>query len=116
MLAHRGNWFGYPKNILLPAQFYILLFMNMEPYYEFEISIGEDMKDILVAELSEIGFEGFVENETGFSAFILKPQFDHDAFHALLDQYRVLPDDVKQTTVEQQNWNATWEKNFEPII
>jgi ribosomal protein L11 methyltransferase len=34
-----------------------------------------------MAELGEIGFESFVENETGFSAFIPKTDWNPDALH-----------------------------------
>lgn len=72
--------------------------------------------EILMAELGEIGFDSFEETATGLLAYILK-QHDHPN---LLNQVQLIqsPDfNISHTTrtVEQQDWNAVWEREFQPI-
>ena len=73
--------------------------------------------DILIAELGYAGFESFVETETGVTAYIQKTDWnDH-----ILDEVQVLKSDEFEITytienIEQTNWNAEWEKNFNPIV
>lgn len=73
--------------------------------------------DILIAELSEIGFESFVESEIGVQAYIKSELFDADKISAL----DVLNNPLFTITfsyqeVEDQNWNALWESNFSPVV
>lgn len=84
--------------------------------YNFRISPLQPTSDILIAELGAIGFESFVENETGIQAYIQKGDWQA----AMLKEVGILsnPDfdityEVKE--IEQENWNATWEQNFKPI-
>jgi ribosomal protein L11 methyltransferase len=87
----------------------------------FKISSGsleiQTAIDILVAELGEVGFEGFTENPDGVIAYIQKSDWNA----SLLDDIQILQSeevsfsyDVKE--IEQVNWNQEWEKNFEPIV
>ena len=87
-------------------------------YLEFDFSVSprEPFSDILIAELGELGFESFVENESGVMAYILEKDWKED----LLDDLFVLQNEEvsiawTQKNIPQQNWNAEWEKNFHPI-
>ncbi|WP_406683195.1 50S ribosomal protein L11 methyltransferase [Seonamhaeicola sp. MEBiC1930] len=85
--------------------------------YEFKVSPLQPAVEILIAELGYAGFESFVENETGVTAYIQKDEW-HDA---ILDEVQILNSDEFQISftfseIEQTNWNAEWEKNFNPII
>ncbi|MDA7567718.1 50S ribosomal protein L11 methyltransferase, partial [Flavobacteriaceae bacterium] len=73
--------------------------------------------EILIAELGAVGFESFVETDTGLSAFIQKS----DWFDDILLQVRILNSPefeigYKFNEIEPTNWNKEWESNFEPII
>lgn len=87
----------------------------MEAYYEFQINCKDEFKDNIIAELAEEDFEGFEENENGFSAFIPQSLFENKVFEKILTHYNINPHSVPQNTIEQQNWNAQWEASFEPI-
>lgn len=73
-------------------------------------------RDILVAELSEIGFESFVETENGLEAYIQSNQFKLEAVKNLRiinnSEFTVA---YSTKTIEDQNWNEAWEKSFNPI-
>lgn len=73
--------------------------------------------DILVAELGEVGFESFTENEDGVVAYIQKADWNA----SLLSDIQILQSEEVEFSyevkeIEQVNWNEEWEKNFEPIV
>jgi ribosomal protein L11 methyltransferase len=88
----------------------------MESYLEFVITCTNQVKDMLIAELAEIGYEGFVENEEGFSAFIPQSLHQEATFNERLLKYALNPNTIPHNIIPQQNWNAQWEANYEPII
>ncbi len=84
--------------------------------FQFHLLPLQPTSDILVAELSEIGFESFVEHEHGLTAYCTEDDFDKSQFE---DLFIFSSDNFKITwsskLVAQQNWNAAWEKSFDPI-
>ncbi len=80
-----------------------------------EITV-ETVREILIAELGELGFESFTETDKGVTAYIQKKDWNNN----LLNDVQILnSDDVKISftieEIEQVNWNEEWENNFEPI-
>jgi ribosomal protein L11 methyltransferase len=88
----------------------------MESYLEFQITCNSDIREQLIAELAEENYEGFVENDNGFTAFVPSSKFSRDVFEQLLTKYGLDAGAVPQNTIAQQNWNAQWEASYEPII
>jgi len=87
-------------------------------YTELSITVlpKESGSDILIAELSELGFDSFVDSETGFSAYIPTNLFSIDELVALFSKYaNELKITYSKINIPQQNWNKKWESNFEPI-
>ncbi len=85
--------------------------------YDFKVSPLQPATEILIAELGYTGFESFVENDEGLTAYIQKD--DWNAF--ILDGIQILKSDEFKITyefneIEQTNWNEEWEKNFKPIV
>jgi len=84
--------------------------------YNFEVSPKEPATDMLIAQLGFVGFESFVENENGVSAYIQKQDWNsnilHDVYILNSTEFDI---SFNQNEVAQTNWNAEWEKNFEPI-
>jgi len=70
-------------------------------------------RDILVAELAERGFESFVETEDGLMAYIQEGDFSEEKLSNLEVGAEHLS--VTHQLIQDQNWNAEWEKNFDPI-
>ena len=96
---------------------------------------NQDQFEMLVAELSELGFEGFNEEEleegqndgVGLSnglglgaghckTYMLSTQFEAESIQNELDiifnQYHLT---YSKSVIKEQNWNAVWESNFDPI-
>lgn len=72
-----------------------------------------EQKNILIAQLSDAGFEGFEETENGLEAFINKKNFDKPLLEKICFKYQI---QFKEKTVEDINWNQLWESNFQPVI
>ncbi|MFA5300963.1 MAG: 50S ribosomal protein L11 methyltransferase [Lutibacter sp.] len=89
---------------------------NIYISYTFKVSPNEPGTEILIAELGEVGFESFVENEDGVEAFIQKTDWNE---HILDDIYvlnsKEFEISYEMQEIEQTNWNIEWEKNFNPI-
>jgi ribosomal protein L11 methyltransferase len=85
----------------------------------FELRPKSPWSDILTAYLAELGFESFVDTESGFQAYIQEEIFDVDALETL-DVIANPPEGLSVKfeiqTIEAQNWNATWESSFDPVI
>ena len=84
--------------------------------YNFIVSPKEPGTEILVAELGALGFESFVENDNGVTAYIQKEDWNTE----ILDEVFVLDSDEFDIEydfeeIAQTNWNEEWEKNFNPI-
>jgi ribosomal protein L11 methyltransferase len=72
--------------------------------------------EILIAELGHVGFESFVENDNGVTAYIQKQEWNSK----ILDDLYILDSNefkIKYSHYEviQTNWNKEWEENFKPI-
>tara|TARA_R110001592_G_scaffold109196_2_gene304668 strand:+ start:519 stop:1355 length:837 start_codon:yes stop_codon:yes gene_type:complete len=90
---------------------------NVYIEYRFTVEPKEPASDILIAELGEAGFESFVEEEDDVLAYIQKTDWSNN----ILDNLLILQNPRYKFTydykeIEQENWNATWEQNFQPII
>lgn len=84
--------------------------------YTFKVTPIQPASDILIAELGEVGFESFVEQDDGVLAYIQKEDWNTEILTGI-DILSHPNFDIKATfkEIEQQNWNATWESNFKPI-
>lgn len=90
--------------------------MHQYTAYYFTVEPAQPGVEILLAELSELNFESFMEEENGLTAYILTAE-DHPG---ILDHIGVLNSDeftISYTSekIAPVNWNAEWEKNFSPI-
>jgi ribosomal protein L11 methyltransferase len=75
---------------------------------------SKEQQEILIALLSDQGFEGFEEGNNYLSAFIPENQWHQQATDAI----RIGEEPLSYTTevIAPRNWNEEWEKNFEPVI
>jgi ribosomal protein L11 methyltransferase len=88
-------------------------------YISLEVNCQEDFIEIFMAELAEIGFSTFQEKEEGNGLFAYSEEnqdIEASQIEELFQQY----EDITSVTyalgtVEKENWNAEWEKNYQPI-
>lgn len=81
--------------------------------YNFQVNPPEPGSDILIAELSEIGFESFSQNEKGFEAYIQEELDNENAVKEL--EYDDFKYSYQRIVIPKTNWNEEWEKNFNPV-
>ncbi|WP_026969326.1 50S ribosomal protein L11 methyltransferase [Algoriphagus terrigena] len=85
-------------------------------YLEFKIECLEEFREILIAELAEIGFDSFLETEEGIDAYASEADFDRERFDELIAGYQeVAQITLTEAVMPKVNWNEEWEKNYDPI-
>ncbi|NMM47070.1 50S ribosomal protein L11 methyltransferase [Marinigracilibium pacificum] len=86
-------------------------------YVEISFVCNETMAEILMAELSEIGFESFIETDDGLLCYVQSEVFDKDTLDSQISRYSGV-DELKYRilNIPKKNWNEEWEKNYNPII
>lgn len=84
--------------------------------YKFQVTETEPWNEIIIANISELPFESFLENENGFDAYIPATDENETEIKEVLASLDYIEFSYSRTEIEQQNWNATWEENFTPIL
>ncbi len=87
---------------------YLEVSIRLEPF-------SEEMAEILCAELSELPYDSFLNEEPFLKAYIPREMYNVQALKAVLSGY----DCVAGFSVElmpQRNWNRSWEEEFKPIV
>jgi ribosomal protein L11 methyltransferase len=74
--------------------------------------LEQEQREIFVARLSMIGFEGFEEAGDTLHAFIPENDLNEDALQEILGAGI----ESSRKLIPPTNWNAEWEKDFEPVI
>lgn len=72
-----------------------------------------DRAELLIAALSDAGFEGFEEGEQVLNAFIPENAFDETVVSEIAVQWDAA---YSKTVIEETNWNQVWESNFPPVV
>ena len=84
--------------------------------FNIELSPRSPWGEILIAELSELGFDSFVETEEGILAYA---PADIDGEKIINDTSVAKNSEVEMNAVKKvipfQNWNAKWESDFHPV-
>ena len=88
---------------------YIKLSLNISP-----LNPG---KEILIAKLDKLKFEGFVEKSDGLECYVSSTKWKNrvlDVFYPL--EQEGIDIDWFIDTVEDKNWNSIWEQNYSPVF
>jgi ribosomal protein L11 methyltransferase len=108
--------------LLFPIRFdprpFIFKLTSMSDYIELSVVVEpkEQGSDVLIAQLSELEFESFVETDNGFLAYIPESSFDESRLNLVFSLYAdFFKISFNSKVIKQQNWNKEWESNFQPI-
>jgi len=90
-------------------------------YYEITVTFSEvfPWKEIFVSLLADLGFESFADGETDevLLAYIDENHYDAEKVQSFFEQHKSNTDfHYLIQEIEQQNWNALWESNYEPVL
>lgn len=86
---------------------YVAISISIEPN-------TEETEEILVAELADMGYEGFLSEDFGMKAFVPAKDFNESHLRIILDTYGIA--DYTKEYIVSKNWNADWELRFNPVI
>lgn len=81
-------------------------------FIEIAITCQPETAEIAVAFLAEAGFESFVEDNGQLLAYCQKTNYNPEQVESSLSELNL---HFQTREVEDQNWNQTWEENFQPI-
>jgi len=93
----------------------------MNDYQQVRLEItpcSEDATDLMAGMLADVGFESFVPDENGLTAYVRAEDYDAHTIATVINDF---PFDamvvVTNELVEGRDWNSEWEKNyFKPIV
>ena len=77
---------------------------------------AEAYRDVVIAELADLGFDTFEETEQGFRGYIPTTLYNETAILNLLANYKEETQfSFSASEIKHENWNTLWESNFHPI-
>lgn len=79
-------------------------------YIQISIEADELTQEVLISELSELSATGFEQRDTQLLAYFNEDDFKSYEVNDLLKGYT-----FQVNNIPQQNWNAVWESNFQPV-
>lgn len=86
----------------------------MSQYIQIEFQpVQKGQSDLIIAALALIGFEGFEEGDNYLKAFIPAIELNEADLNEVASRYQI---SFSKTVIEETNWNAVWESNFQPVI
>jgi ribosomal protein L11 methyltransferase len=90
---------------------YIAVHIKIEPF-------SEERAEIVEAEIADLGFDSFTVEEPFLNAYIPKEQFSEPMLKTMLSAFDGTDFRLSHTVelVREQNWNAVWESDFEPVV
>ena len=90
---------------------YIAVHIKIEPF-------SEERAEIVEAEIADLGFDSFTVEEPFLNAYIPMDQFSEPNLKTVLSAFDGADFQVSHTVelVKEQNWNAAWESDFEPVV
>ena len=72
-------------------------------------------REVMIAEMGSVGFEGFEETSSGFKAYIPKNEYREKSFKQIaVFSQDGLSIDWNTSDIAPENWNSAWEQNFTP--
>ena len=78
---------------------------------------NENLKDMFMELLGEIGFDSFMDTDDGFDAYCQEPLLNEEELNNIMQMEQFTNVKLlKKELIPDQDWNATWEASYEPVI
>ncbi|HHM20684.1 MAG TPA: 50S ribosomal protein L11 methyltransferase [Bacteroidetes bacterium] len=84
-------------------------------YYKYRIQTNPENNEVLIALMSVLPFDTFVEDEKGFEAYMPEGGEGLEVEAYLRDLQTRFAFRFERELINSQNWNEAWESNFHPI-
>lgn len=75
--------------------------------------VSKEQQEILIAQLAELGYEGFEEGLHYVSAYIPDDQYNETDTYDLIAGTDIT---ISKEVIAPRNWNEEWEQQFQPVI
>jgi len=72
-------------------------------------------REVVLSDLAASGFESFVETEEGLNCYVSEQEFSEEMISSL-KKFENHIESFKINKIEDRNWNAEWETNFDPVF
>ena len=78
---------------------------------------NENLKDMFMELLGSIGFDSFMDTDEGFEAYCQEPALNEEELNDIMQMEQFANVKLlKKELIPDQDWNATWEASYEPVI
>ena len=85
-------------------------------YTTIQVTCEAFVGELLIAELSMVGYDIFEEKDNGFLTSTESIAYDHDIVKEIMDRYgEQFEIEWKTSEVEKVNWNEEWERNYQAV-
>ncbi len=89
----------------------------MTDYALFKLIVPGEWKEVMIAELGDLGFDMMEETEDAIEAVVPWERKETMPVDSLLKRYKHISGlSGSWLEVENINWNEEWEKNYDPIL
>jgi ribosomal protein L11 methyltransferase len=92
--------------------------MSQRPWIAFDITVPADLQERVIAELLELGFEGFEQQADALKAYIEEPKLDDMVRELVTGRVLAMGHGCHvrgEVRIEPRNWNEEWERTIEPM-
>ncbi len=76
-------------------------------------SKNNDLTEIIIAYLSQLGFYSFLEDDNKLFAYIFEKDFDKIKTKKILDNFKLK---YEINNIPEKNWDEEWENNYKPVV
>jgi len=83
----------------------------MPNHIQFSIEAAQEQQEILISQLADLDATGFEQSDTHLLVYFEEDSFKSYEVNQVLSSYP-----FTASTIQEQNWNALWESNFDPVI
>jgi len=89
----------------------------MMSHIQITVDATDELSEMLIAELSQLGYDSFLEDDQNLVGSITEELFSEEALTAMMERYKnAFPLTYKWEKVAPQNWNKLWESNYPYVI
>jgi len=85
-------------------------------YYNFKVEVDSAKIEALMGLFSSLPFDTFVENESGFEAFLPANSFNSSISEEIDNLKDYIEFEYEKSFIKGENWNEVWESNFQPVL
>ena len=78
------------------------------------VKCPENLREIVLAELSQLSFSTFEETAEGISAYCEDDEWKEEGVKNIISKYNSCSYNYEK--IDKVNWNEEWEKNYDPTI